>query len=84
MVLESVIKMGLVKNKMSGCYQKSSKINITLDIKSANETSDNEDEIKSNCKMKITRVCKANADMCRNTDNVNIVRGLNRDAKKEF
>ncbi|KAF0463062.1 hypothetical protein F8M41_000209 [Gigaspora margarita] len=67
-------------SKMSGIdrlYQKNigrftypfeSNREITLDIKSADETSDDKGGIKSNCEMKIARDCEANADMCGNTD----------------
>ncbi|KAF0550629.1 hypothetical protein F8M41_024307 [Gigaspora margarita] len=57
-------------------YPSESNREVTLDIKSANETSNDKDGMKCNCEMKITRVCEVNANMCGNTDDVDSARGM--------
>ncbi|CAG8786705.1 163_t:CDS:1, partial [Gigaspora rosea] len=46
----------------------------TLNIKSTDKTSNDEDGMKCNGEMIMTRVCEVNADMYENTDDVNSVR----------
>ncbi|CAG8677052.1 33394_t:CDS:2 [Gigaspora margarita] len=74
--------MNVVKNKLRMkeknigrfTYPYESNREVTLDIKFADKTSDDEDGMKCNYEMKITRVCEVNADMCGNIDDVDSVR----------